>query len=72
MEEYTPEKPTDFCAAGFILEEYTQVKTAAVTRGVCAGQMRMDYLTGIDETKNIVKVGNKAAVRSRSSGKGAN
>ena len=34
----------------------------AVTRGVCQVNEN-GYLTGIDETKNIVKVGNKAAVQ---------
>ena len=61
LEEYTPEKPTDFCAAGFILKN-TLSENGGVTRGVC--QVKENgYLTGIDETKNIVKVGNKAAVQ---------
>ena len=61
LEEYTPEKPTDFCAAGFILKN-TLSENGGVTRGVCQVNEN-GYLTGIDETKNIVKVGNKAAVQ---------
>ena len=47
LEEYTPEKPTDFCAAGFILKN-TLSENGGVTRGGC---------------QVIVKVGNKAAVQ---------
>lgn len=61
LEKYTPEKPTDFCAAGFILKN-TLSENGGVTRGVCQVNEN-GYLTGIDETKNIVKVGNKAAVQ---------
>ena len=61
LEEYTPEKPTDFCAAGFILKN-TLSENGGVTRGVCQVNEN-GYLTGIDETKNIVKVGDKAAVQ---------
>lgn len=61
LEEYTPEKPTDFCAAGFILKN-TLSENGGVTRGVCQVNEN-GYLTGINETKNIVKVGNKAAVQ---------
>lgn len=61
LEEYTPEKPTDFCAAGFILKN-TLSENGGVTRGVCQVNEN-GYLTGIDETKNIIKVGNKAAVQ---------
>ncbi len=58
----TPEKPTDFfCAAGFILKN-TLSENGGVTRGVCQVNEN-GYLTGIDETKNIVKVGDKAAVQ---------
>lgn len=63
LEEYTPEKPTDFCAAGFILKN-TLSENGGVTRGVCQVNEN-GYLTGIDETKNIVKVGNKAAVQKK-------
>ena len=61
LEEYTPEKPTDFCAAGFILKN-TLSENGGVTRGVCQVNEN-GYLTGINETKNIVKVGDKAAVQ---------
>ncbi len=50
-----------FCAAGFILKN-TLSENGGVTRGVCQVNEN-GYLTGIDETKNIVKVGNKAAVQ---------
>ena len=49
------------CAAGFILKN-TLSENGGVTRGVCQVNEN-GYLTGIDETKNIVKVGNKAAVQ---------
>ena len=50
-----------FCMAGFILKN-TLSENGGVTRGVCQVNEN-GYLTGIDETKNIVKVGNKAAVQ---------
>ena len=51
----------NFCAAGFILKN-TLSENGGVTRGVCQVNEN-GYLTGINETKNIVKVGNKAAVQ---------
>lgn len=57
----TPRKnPFDFCMAGFILKN-TLSDNGGVTRGVC----RVDennLLVGVDETSNIVKTENGAAV----------
>ncbi len=61
LEGYTPEKPMDFCMAGFILKN-TLSENGGVTRGVCQVDAN-GYLTGVDETKNIVKIGDKAAVQ---------
>jgi UTP-glucose-1-phosphate uridylyltransferase len=51
--QYTPEKPNDFCLAGFILKN-TLSDHGGVTRGLC----KLDdkgYLTDVVETKNIEK-----------------
>ena len=48
---YTPEKPGDFCMAGFILKN-TLSENGGVTRGVCNVDEN-DFLTGVDETKDI-------------------
>lgn len=58
--EYTPEKANEFCMAGFILKN-TLSENGGVTRGVCKVNAK-EYLTGVNETKNIVKVGDKAVV----------
>ena len=60
LESYSPERPNDFCMAGFILKN-TLSENGGVTRGVC----RVDangMLTGIEETSNIVKTADGAAV----------
>ena len=60
LEQYSPEKPMDFCMAGFILKN-TLSDNGAVTRGIC----RVDscgYLTGVDETSGLIKDGEGAAV----------
>lgn len=62
LEGYTEEKPTDFCMAGFVLKN-TLSENGVVTRGVCQVDDN-GYLTGVNETKNIMKVGDKAAVQS--------
>ena len=57
---YTPDKPMDFCMAGFILKN-TLSDNGGVTRGIC----RVDEngnLTGIAETPDIVKTASGAAV----------
>lgn len=60
LEGYTKDKANEFCMAGFILKN-TLSENGGVTRGVCKVNAD-EYLTGVDETKNIVKVGEKAAV----------
>ena len=60
LENYTPEKANEFCMAGFILKN-TLSENGAVTRGVCKVN-EAGYLTGVDETSNIVKISEGAAV----------
>ena len=57
---YTPEKPYEFCMAGFILHN-TLSENGAVTRGICELNEEK-YLTAVHETKNIVKTQEGAAV----------
>lgn len=56
--DYTPEKPDDFCMAGFILEN-TLSEQGGVTRGICKVDNN-GYLTDIVETSNIEKTENGA------------
>lgn len=57
---YTPDKPSDFCMAGFILKN-TLSDNGGVTRGIC--EVNEDgILTGIAETHDIVKTPEGAAV----------
>ena len=60
LEKYTPEKANEFCMAGFILKN-TLSENGAVTRGVCKVNEE-GYLTGVDETSNIVKTSEGAGV----------
>ncbi len=60
LQGYTPEKSNEFCMAGFILKN-TLSENGGVTRGIC----QLDengYLTGVNETSNIVKTADGAAV----------
>lgn len=50
---YTPQKPTDFCMAGFILKN-TLSENGGVTRGICKAD-EDGYLTEVVETYEIVK-----------------
>lgn len=59
LTNYTPEKPGDFCMAGFILGN-TLSENGGVTRGVCNVDEH-GYLTSVDETKNIVRTGDGAS-----------
>lgn len=60
LQGYTPDKAAEFCMAGFILKN-TLSENGGVTRGVC--QLDADeYLTGVQETSNIVKTADGAAV----------
>lgn len=58
--QYTPEKPMDFCMAGFILKN-TLSDNGSVTRGICRVN-EAGYLTGVEETGNLIKVKGGAAV----------
>lgn len=61
LEGYTPERPFDYCMAGFILGN-TLSENGGVTRGVC----KVDgegYLADIAETQDIVRTESGAAVR---------
>ncbi len=57
---YTPEKPNDFCMAGFILKN-TLSDNGGVTRGICKVDDK-GYLTEVVETSDIVKTPTGAAV----------
>ena len=50
---YTPEKPTEFCMAGFILKN-TLSENGGVTRGICKADAD-GFLTEVVETYEIVK-----------------
>lgn len=60
LEHYSPERPNEFCMAGFILKN-TLSENGGVTRGVCSVDAD-GMLTGIEETSNIVKTPEGAAV----------
>ena len=60
LQHYSPEHPTDFCMAGFVLKN-TLSDNGGVTRGVC----KMDasgFLTDVEETHDIVRTADGAAV----------
>ena len=57
---YSPDKPNDFCMAGFILKN-TLSENGGVTRGVCSVNAE-GYLTDVIETSDIVKTKTGAAV----------
>ena len=60
LQDYTPDRANAFCMAGFILKN-TLSENGGVTRGVC--KVDSDgFLTGVDETSNIVKTADGAAV----------
>ena len=60
LQEYTPDRANVFCMAGFILKN-TLSENGGVTRGVC--KVDSDgFLTGVDETSNIVKTAEGAAI----------
>lgn len=61
LENYSPDRPFDYCMAGFILGN-TLSDNGGVTRGVC----RVDadgYLADIEETHNIIRTETGAAVK---------
>lgn len=58
LKDYDASRPYDFCMAGFFLKN-TLSDFGGVTRGVCKVDEN-NYLSGIDETKNIVKAENGA------------
>lgn len=63
LQSYTPDKPTDFCMAGFKLKN-TLSENGGVTRGVC----KVDdagMLTDIVETSDIEKTADGAAVHGK-------
>lgn len=53
LEHYTPAEASRLCMAGFVLKN-TLSDNGGVTRGIC-NMERKGYLTGVDETSNIVK-----------------
>ena len=60
LENYSPERPFDYCMAGFILGN-TLSDNGGVTRGVCKVDAN-GYLTDIVETQNIIRTDSGAAV----------
>lgn len=60
LQNYTPEKANEFCMAGFILKN-TLSENGGVTRGICQVDDQ-EFLTGVEETSNIVKTETGAAV----------
>lgn len=60
LQEYTPDRANVFCMAGFILKN-TLSENGGVTRGVCKVDSA-GFLTGVDETSNIVKTAEGAAI----------
>lgn len=53
LQNYTPDQASELCMAGFVLKN-TLSDNGGVTRGIC--KMNGEgYLTGVDETSNIVK-----------------
>lgn len=63
LENYTPNRATDFCMAGFILKN-TLSDNGTVTRGICQKDAN-DFLTSIVETHDILKVGDGARVNGK-------
>lgn len=59
LEDYSSDRPDDFCMAGFILKN-TLSDFGTVTRGIC--QSENGYLTSIQETKDIEKTEKGASV----------
>ena len=60
LTQYTPEKPNDFCMAGFVLKN-TLSENGSVTRGVCKAT-NSGYLEKIEDTTGICKTDTGAAV----------
>ncbi len=60
LEGYSPDKPSEFCMAGFILKN-TLSENGGVTRGICAVN-DAGMLTDVVETSDIVKTPDGAAV----------
>ncbi len=60
LENYSPERPTDFCMAGFILKN-TLSENGGVTRGICTVN-EDNQLTDVVETANIIKTAGGAQV----------
>ena len=56
--DYTPEKPANFCMAGFILKN-TLSENGGVTRGICKADAD-GFLTDVVETYEIVKTADGA------------
>ena len=64
LQGYTPERPADFCMAGFILKN-TLSDNGCVTRGIC--EVDADgYLKDVRETSGILKTPDGASVNGQS------
>ncbi len=60
LEKYSPDKPNDFCMAGFILKN-TLSENGTVTRGLCAVNQE-GYLENVMEMPGILKTYNGASI----------
>lgn len=60
LEGYTPEKANEFSMAGFIMKN-TLSENGGVTRGICVVD-EDNYLKGVNETSNLVKTADGAAI----------
>lgn len=58
LQDYSPEKPSDFAMAGFVLKN-TLSDNGEVTRGICLADDD-GYLTDVEETRHIIKTADGA------------
>lgn len=63
LEHYSPERPNEFCMAGFILKN-TLSEHGGVTRGICSVNGE-NHLTDVVETSNIIKTPEGAEVNGK-------
>jgi len=63
LQGYTPDRPTDYCMAGFILKN-TLSDHGEVTRGICQADEK-GFLTDVEETRHIIKTPSGAEAEGR-------
>lgn len=67
LQNYTPEMGMNLCMAGFVLKN-TLSDNGGVTRGICKME-ETGYLTGVEETHNIVKKCTDGQIQAEADGK---